>query len=194
MITKKVLLLLIICFEVLSQFLWRSCQNFKFISGFSSYDISLKLEDTIHNDTNMSFIIIRFFHNKITLTLSEILKQYLLLWDFRLIIDLVSFIGLVGVIFSFWYIFAEKKKTIRIAFITLVIAPVIIVFLPGGAFAASKLLLSAIFFVLSLYGWIRFLQPKKISTTRLIVLLVAFLISFFYYSANLDTTAYFCLK
>ncbi|HSW98164.1 MAG TPA: hypothetical protein VLF89_10140 [Candidatus Saccharimonadales bacterium] len=190
---KKIFIPFIICFELLSQFLWKACSNFKFITPFSFSDLALQLDDVIHNDEGVPFVIIRFFHNKLTLGVSDLIKKYILLWDFRLIIDLVSILGLVGILFAFWYILQEKRNTIKFSFTAIVLLPIVIVLFPNASYMFSRVVLTGVFLIISAYGWWNFLQKKN---TRVVVLtlLGTVIIAVLYYVTALGTTAYFCAK
>src|SRR5581483_9437747 len=95
---NKLLLFLTLCVELMAAYHWRLCTQFKFLDPFSLFDVSLKVDDFVHNDNGLPFWLIRVFHNKIDVAFFEIIKKYLLWWDPKLVFEIVSVIGLIGVI------------------------------------------------------------------------------------------------
>lgn len=188
---KAAYLFIIIIFEVAYLYLWRFCHGLKFISAISESDIALQLDDFIHNDSGSLFII-RIFHNKITLGFFELIKKYFLLWDFRIIVDLTSLFGLIGIIFALWILGSSKKSKLKIILIILFL-PILCVFLPNYLYPLPLYILFITYSLLSLSGWWLFAQKSK-TTVFQISFWGTLILSVCYFITFLNMIPYFCIK
>jgi hypothetical protein len=157
---NKVLLIIIIFVELNSLRLWMECQKFADRFEFSSFDVFLKLKEAINNDIGYSTYLVRFFHNKIALTLNQLTIKYLYFWDINFGVLLFSFIGYFGIICGFWYLVESKLKLKWIILITLLLLPFIEVLKIFNPFQLRFILITAPYFIFSLYGLWQFMKFK----------------------------------
>lgn len=153
-------------FMLFNLYQWHRCQGFGDHYFFSKYKIQLSLDDAIHNDTNIPFILIRFVHNKPVFALKSIFDTWLLYWDIKYIFTLFTPVGVLGLLFGFCQLFnlfvkarTKKPLLLGILIITLCLPFLTLFTFVKIHFYYQLIILSFPIFFLSLYGWNIFLSP-----------------------------------
>lgn len=164
MIIKKIYLLTFLALIIVYLSRWFSCTNFKPEYHFSIYDLKLVSDNLIHNDKNVSFYLIRFYHNKITLFITSLYTSYLLFWDIKFITDLFLFPGFAGIIFGviYGYKIILQRIWLKILILTMLAVPVIEYITNPAVYFPIKISIYAVPFVLfSLFGNIILIEKYK---------------------------------
>lgn len=173
---KLLFLTLVLIVEIISFSHWLPCHNFYDMYYFSGHDNSFQIDDAIHNDVGMPFWIIHLYHNKVTVSMFSILKNFILYWDFQFLINVLSFIGLFGILCAIFIIIDTKHNTrfIKLYLIILLFLPLIEIFkLIHIKFNIRLLVFFILLSGLSLWGFYKFLSKKR---TGIIYFLLLFLI------------------
>ena len=157
---EKLLITITVLLQLYILQLWLVCQRFADGFHFSAFDTKLIIEQGIHNDGGTTTHIARFFHNKLDISLTEIIGKYLQFWDFRFLILFISLIGIFGLFSGLWYLVQSKKKRSRIWIIitVLTILPLIEVFKISMPFWLRLFILYLPYVSFSLYGLWQFMQ------------------------------------
>jgi hypothetical protein len=176
----KILLFLLIgieCFVVLQ---WTQCTGFADHFHFSSFDLNLRLIESIHNDQGVPLWQVRLFHNKVTGAIFDVFAHYLQFWNLLFLTSLISLAGVIGLGVQFYYYFFKKKKALlsSLLLLTILLVPFVEIFYSQRIpFILRFMLLALPLVVWSVLGYRSLLMEKKINTKIIYVIL---LISFWY--------------
>jgi hypothetical protein len=165
----------ILFFEIFLISLWLPCQRIFEKLYFSSFDVLLKLDESIHNDIGYNTFLARFFHNKIIVSSTEIVNKYMLFWDIRSGLLLFSIIGYFGILYGFWTLLTKEKKTIKLwlAICILLLLPLIEIFNLPIPRVIRFVITTGPLYLFSLYGlWQFSIRYKKHGFIILILLAV----------------------
>jgi hypothetical protein len=112
---KKIILFVVILtaalveISMLTHWLFH-CKNFHDVTHLNLQSLLLQLQGEMSQDKGLPFVIIRFFHNKITDFTFTTLKLYFRFWDMLLQGELFPFVGVFGLIAAGWYFVTQKSK------------------------------------------------------------------------------------
>lgn len=164
---KKLILFAIIFTELIVIKPWTPCVSLKNEFNFSYKQLTIEIDDAIHNDSNLPIVYTRFFHNKPVFLIRTIINKWLNFFDINFLINSMSPIGFFGLLLGFWYIVISKKILV-FSYIALFI--VIIPFFEIVLFYNSNILLKFIYIflpriLLSVWAFNKFLSDK-ISTAN----------------------------
>ena len=107
---QKILLFFILLVQLYAVFQWTQCRDFIDQFHFSSFDLSLRLIDNIHNDKFVPIWEVRLFHNKVAGVAFDFFAQYLQFWNVSFLASFLSLAGVIGLAAQFYYFFSRKKK------------------------------------------------------------------------------------
>lgn len=165
---KKILLiasLVVISFQFKQ---WFTCHELKNIYHFSVYELQIILDDLIHNDTGLPFVLIRAYHNKITNSAIEVFKSYISYWDIKFLVNLLLPVGLFGLIWTFLY--GMKNKFVLFLTALALLLPFFEIFFKPAIYFPIKITLLALpLTTLSLFGLTIFLKQNDKKTSYLVV-------------------------
>lgn len=192
---EKALTLIVGVIEAWTIKSWLVCHDLRSMMDISSVNTKLQMEDYIHNDTNISFFVIRLFHNKLTGLFINMLDKYLKFWDVRFTSNVFSLIGVMGIFLGLWQVGIYKMPRLVKFFIfaALVLWP-----LPFSLnllhieFVYKLLLFITPYYILSLFGIWSFLQTNKKYTFTAVIILS--LISMWWFLLLPREVEYFCVK
>jgi hypothetical protein len=192
---EKLLIVTVGIIELMTIKSWLVCHNLQSMMDISSVNTKLQLEDYIHSDTNTSFFVIRFFHNKITGLFINTLDKYLKYWDIRFTSNVFSLIGVLGIFLGLWRVGQSKIKRIYkiLIFVLVIVWP-----LPFSlnvlhiSFVYKFLLFIMPYYILSLFGVWKFIKTHKKYTFTVVILLS--LLSIWWFILLPREIAYFCVK
>lgn len=159
---------------------WLNCLRLSDNFYISKFDLQLRLFESISNDAGQNVILTRFFHNKATGAIFDLINSYLSFFNFKFLISLVSLLGISMFLYGLYLYFNNKKKSIWLTtlLIFLVTFPLIeTIFRPN-----IDLTLKIIIFVIpisafSLFGSFNFLKTK--SYAHILIFIILLLISLF---------------
>lgn len=147
---------------------WYFCHNFKDPYYFSIHGLQINLDDLIHNDTGLPFSLIRFYHNKITVFAAATFSRYLLFWDIKFVLNLISFTGIFGLACALWY-----KRYPKILLILMFAFPLIEIFFKPAIIFPVKITLFALpLEIISLLGITKLLSVHNYSKKIYLLLLL----------------------
>jgi hypothetical protein len=178
---KRISILLAGIFLALFPFVqWSQCARFTDRFHFSPFDLQLRLIESIHNDSGVPLVLVRFFHNKLIGTLLDIFAIYTRYWELSFLVNIVSFLGIFG-FFAGIYYFQRKYSGNRILWFLLVV----IFFMPFiEVLAHPKFGLSMKLFlyylplnILVLFGIWHYVSCKQYWVLRLLSLVILIVIS-----------------
>jgi hypothetical protein len=192
---EKLLISVVAIIELITIKSWLVCHDLRSMMDISSVNTKLQLEDYIHNDTNTSMFVIRFFHNKISGLVINILDKYLKFWDIRFTSNVFSLVGVFGIVLGLWELGNYRIKILYkiILFLLLVIWPIpfSLNFL-HFAFEYKIFIFVFPYYILSLFGIWCFLQRNKKFTFSIVILLS--LLSIWWLILLPREIEYFCVK
>lgn len=191
----KILTLIVAGIELLTIKLWLICTDFRSMMDMSSVNIKLQLEDYIHNDTGSSMLLIRFFHNKLTGLVVNMLDKYLKYWDIRFISNIFSLVGVFGMVAGIWYLLhANIAKKYKIFFFCILIVWPIPYVLHGISltFTYKIFIFYFPYFILSLFGIWSYLRSNN-RYAYIVVILLSF-ISVWWFLLLPREISYFCTQ
>jgi hypothetical protein len=181
MIPTYIILIVIFVTQSLSATNWFFHNKLNERFHFSTFEILLKLQEQVYNDVGVDVLIVRFFHNKVTVGISELITKYLAYWESSFLIAILSLSGLFGILCGVWYIYSQKTASGYMLFLCFILAPFIEIFkLPlPETFRFGVFWL--IFSVFSLYGIQQFIKSHgKIGG---LVVVIIFLLGLVYSKA-----------
>lgn len=190
---KKILILFaLIILQLYSLFTFISNCNRNGNFYFSKPVLSLHLDELIHNDIDTPLLVVRFFHNKISLFFLQAFSNYIHFFDPLYLIRIVTLIGLAGILYYYW-ILSFRKKEHRFLWplgIFILIVPLVEVFFSNNISPLAKILLLILpIQLVSLIGYFFLLRLQK---TMLLSLLLLILSLFFI--VQLQLYPGFCLS
>jgi len=156
---NKFFLIIITAIQILALFRWIA-SNSDFPNNFyySSFDLHLRLMESIHNDINNPIWVVRLFHNKFTGSIFDVFACYLQFWSFQFLLNFISITGIVGILINFYYFFFERKRE-KIEFIFLALLLVLplleIFFLNKFAFVIRSVIMAIPFISWSILGYLK---------------------------------------
>lgn len=156
-------LLIIILFILFLWWLtpWYFCHGLKHPFHFSIYQLNFTLDNLIHNDISTPFALIRFYHNKITIFGIEFITRYLLFWDIKFLVNIISFTGVFGLLCGIWYFGKDilHKWYLKLLIIMILLFPIVEIFInPPIVFPLKITLFSLPFEIFSLLGITKLLE------------------------------------
>ena len=193
---NKIISLTVLIIELSTARFWLGCRDFRSLVYLSSVNTKLQLEEYIHNDTGVSFFLVRLFHNKLIGLCVNILDRYLKFWDIRFTSNTFSFIGVFGFIFFVWYLVTSKLKLIYKIIILVIIFlwPLLLIFFEIHTEFLYKFLLFIFpYYIFSTIGIWQFLERKR-GWKRLIIITVLCIVSLWWFIILPKEVAYFCIK
>src|SRR5260221_6889228 len=158
---KSFLIILAGITEYLTLQMWFACKDFTDIFHHSSINLTLQIEDLVHAEKGTSLFLTRLFTNKITDEVLDLLRFYMQFWDIRFGSIWFSLLGYLGILFGFYYIFANtKKKWYHWVMLTmlLVLPWIEIMIEPHVSILIKSIYLWFPFSLFSLYGIYQFLS------------------------------------
>ena len=127
--TKKILIVIFLIFIYLFR-IWQTtgCRQFR---GFYFNPLSIKInvESQIGTDININRNVSRFFHNKISAGIHEIVKSYALTLEPRLLLEILGPVGISLVAISIFCVF-KNKAMLKFTHLLIVLATSFILILP----------------------------------------------------------------
>lgn len=156
---------------------WQTTGCLNFVNlRFSPKNIKINVESQVGQDRTERRNLSRFFHNKITASIYEVLKSYSSVFEPRSLFEMLGPIGLLLVIVTVFNIAKSRKKLILWHTILIVLSPVLIILVLSPKIGFW--LRSLVWYTFSLWGLIFFSKHWKaiIAFTFFIVL------TFFYFS------------
>lgn len=189
---RKILLLIILIISIVQIKSWFSCHDFKETFHFSKYPVLLELDNLVHNDTGLPFVLIRFYHNKIAQSAISIFSSYLRFWDVKFLVNLFLPIGIFGLVWGFLY--GLKTRMIQILSLLILILPLVeILFKPLLYFPIKIIAFSLPLLIISLFGISVFLRDKRGKSPYLVVVVILLLSTWWLFAMPKDLGT-FCLK
>lgn len=174
---------------------WIVCKKFADQFYFSSFDLKLRLIEAIHNDSGIPLFWVRIFHNKVVGTAIDVYNNYVHYWDITFLVQLLSFVGVFGLLCCIWYLFQKKCRTwMWILFIVSLVMPIFetiithhLPFVIQLGFIAVPLL------TMSFFGWHKFLISRNRYRYGLFILLAA-LSLIWLFGASVRINPILCLR
>lgn len=171
---------------------WGGCNRFGDQFHFSYFDLTLRLQEGIHNDTDIPIFLVRLFHNKAAGTLLDIFRETIRFWDISFLISLLSFVGLFGYAYGIFKLYERKKMLFLISAIFIFTFQLLeILGFLRFAFEIKILFLLFYFDSIALYGLSQFLKKNFIRITIPLILLALSLWWIYVFPFN---PLNFCLK
>lgn len=161
---KTILLALIILVEIFTIKSWFVCNKFADFFHFSLLDLSLRVDEAVHTDGGVTVAGVRLFHNKAIGTMIDVFRDFLHYWDIVFLENFLSLVGVVGILFAFWYLFQKSKKKpyiIAIFLFVVVIQFVEIFLMPNVNFSIKAVLLFVPLAIITLVGWNEYIEKNK---------------------------------
>lgn len=189
---KKILLSLITVISIgYSARLWFVCQKFIDQFYFSSLDLQLRMVEAIHTDSQTPLFFVRFFHNKLTGSLIDVFRSYVLYYDVRFLLSLVGFTGFICALAGVYYLLVERKHKLLYVFLMLFfVFPFLSIFFRSIIpYQVWLIGFSLIVSVLSIYGIYRL----KWNTWLLSVFVLSLLVTIWYQSIYTPLVLRFCM-
>lgn len=173
---------------------WLTCKQFQGILQYSQNAFTLHLEEYIHNDKEVSLLLTRIIHNKITVFTSDFLNTYLRFFDSNFLFSFLTIVGVFGFLLGLWYVKEKRKNKIYLGLVVLVmVIPFIEVafssFLP---YLIRLLLIWISFQSLAFSGLTTFLI--KAGKNKLIFFSILLAFSFSWIVVFADKMMLFCIK
>ncbi len=178
MIIKKIYLLTFLALTIIYMSRWFSCTNFKPEYHLSFNYLKLASDNLIHNDINVPFILIRIYHNKITLFLTSLYTSYLLFWDIKFLSSLFMFSGLLGIFAGFLYGYLDiiRKWSLKLIIGAMLLFPAIEFILnPKINFALKISIYSMPYVLFSIFGYNKLIERYKGYKIYIILIVVLFI-------------------
>ncbi|HZE87772.1 MAG TPA: hypothetical protein VE090_06260 [Methylomirabilota bacterium] len=172
---QKILIFLILFIELFVLFQWIKCNNFVDSFHYSSFDLQLRLIDSIHLDKSIPIWEVRLFHNKFVGFVFDIFAEYLQFWNIAFLASFLSLIGAVGLAIQFYYFVSKKKKHVLlwIIFFAILVVPFIEILSSFTVpFTARLILIALPFVVWSTLGWWQLVKQKNINWKIIGIMLV----------------------
>jgi hypothetical protein len=193
---KYFVIILVAGIEYITLRSWLVCKAFTDVFHHSSVDLKLQLLDYVHTEKGTSLLLTRLFNNKFDIGFFDYVRFYLQFWDIRFGSIWFSLIGYVGILFGFYYLFSEKKKTLYhwIALVIILILPLIeIIIEPHVSILIKSSYLWLPFILFSLYGSYQFLSHGNLKK-RLIIICAIVLLSILWLAFLPNDMPRYCVK
>lgn len=178
MIIKKLYLFTFLALIIVYLSRWFSCTNFKPEYHLSLNYLKLESDNLIHNDINVPFILIRAYHNKITLFLTSLYTSYLLFWDIKFLSHLLLFSGLLGIMSGFAYGYENifRNLWVKVLVLTMLVFPLMEFIVNPAIYFPLKISLYSLPYVLfSIFGNIKLIERYKGYKIYFILIVVLFI-------------------
>lgn len=172
----NILLLIILLVQIYAVYQWTACHDFSGSFHFSSFDLSLRLIDSIHSDHNVPLWMVRLFHNKMIGTGFDIFAAYLQFWSLTFLAGFISLAGIFGMGVSFYYFFAKKKTVLLwIIFLLVVLIPFgeVLNLVNRFPFTVRIALVALPYLLWSMLGYRKLLQTERINTKIIDLIIIA---------------------
>ena len=189
---KKIIILISFFVGVFALRTWFQCVNFADPIHFSSFDMSLKLIEAVHNDVGFAPNVVRIYHNKLSLGIILIFNSYLHFWDIRFMPLLISPVLYFGLWSGFWNLFKSKIKAKWIIFLVILLLPFVEIFKLDLEYKIRLMIIVIPMFVFSLYGLWKFIEKDKWPKSLLLVLLI--IVSIWYIAIFQNDIFFNCFK
>lgn len=195
MIMKNVLLTIFLLTELLALKSWLGCVNIQDKFHLSFANLRLQTNESISNDKGLPQIIGRFFHNKVTDGFFEFFRAFFSYWEPAFLINLLSFIGFIGILFGFYYLFKGKKHFIVIAAIIFLLGYITfeILFNFNSYFMLKLFILAIPYYIISFFGISQFIRYNR-TYWALVILTIFIIISIVWIAAFQHTVYNLCIK
>lgn len=168
------LLTIIVIIEFFAINSWFVCTKFADFFHFSLFDLILRLEEGMHNDSGVPLYIVRIFHNKAVGTFVDVYKHFLYYWDILFLANFISIIGVIGLFFAVWYVFQKnsQKRYIVPIFLFLITIQFVEIFLkPNINFTLKIFCFFIPLVILSLFGWSEYMQRNNKTSIWIVLIL-----------------------
>jgi len=175
----KLKYLIFITLVILFGYLLRNmlvCTNYNGNFHYSSVVDSFHLKQLIANEGSTSIILVRIFHNKLTLFAFDIFGRYMQFFDISYLIKILSLAGLLGLLNFYYLLLSQKIKNKFIDYfgVLILMFPLLEIFqITKQNFLIKMILLIIPYQIASFIGTLSFLkQNKKFSIALYFVLLI----------------------
>jgi len=175
----KLKYLILIVLVILFGYLLRSvlvCTNYNGNFHYSSVVDSFHLKQLIANEGSTSIILVRIFHNKLTVFLFDIFGRFIQFFDIFYLIKILGLAGLFGLLYFYFLLFSRKikNKLINVFGVVIPLFPVLEIFqVTGRSFLLKLIILILPYQIASFIGVLSFLkQNKKLFIVFYFVLLI----------------------
>ncbi len=161
---KIALLTLITIIEIFTIKSWFFCNKFAEFFHFSLFDLSLRINEAVHNDSGISPFIVRFFHNKAVGIFFDGFRNFLRYWDILFLINFLSLAGFIGLLLVAFYSFQKKRVrsyTLPVFILVLLLELLEIFLKPNVGYHFKIICLFVPLFLLSLIGWSEYIKENK---------------------------------
>ena len=175
----KLKYLIPIILVILFGYLLRSvlvCTNYNGNFHYSSVVDFFHLKQLIANEGSPSIILVRIFHNKLTVFLFDIFGRFIQFFDIFYLIKILGLAGLFGLLYFYFLLFSRKikNKLINVFGVVIPLFPVLEIFqVTGRSFLLKLIILILPYQIASFIGVLSFLkQNKKLFIVFYFVLLI----------------------
>lgn len=192
---RGIAIILLLISEFFFMRLWLVCKELRDFFYFSMQNVQLIIIDHIHNDVGVPLLFVRILHNKVTVTVIELIRHYLYFWDVRFLLPFISPLGVFAVFLGFWYLLRSKMPTLqKIVFLLILLSvPLIEMILkPQLSFGLRLIILGIPYIFLSLVGVWHFLSTKQL--VRYLIFVVLFMLSLWWFFIFQNELLNFCVK
>lgn len=172
---RKIIFIAVAVIDFITLRFWFACSHLEDRFYFSRFDMQLRLDDVIHNDTGVPYFIIHLFHNKLIQTVIDVVKEYILFWDPVFLIQLLSFVGFFGFIYGLYKLGIKKqrRKLFLIWFISISVIQLWILLPPPNPFLLTTGLIAVLCQAVAFYGLWQFTAQKKWYVYIVLLILIA---------------------
>lgn len=190
---KYIILGIIITIQIFAFRVWTLCKFFGDYFHLSTYDLSLRINESINNDHGMSLSLIRVLHNKVIGILFDLFRHYMHFWDISFLVYVFSFTGIFGLVLGVWYItkLSRIKRTSIFTFL-LVIPFIEILKNPDMGYMIKIIVYSLPYLVVIIYGYLKYLE--NLTRQKLITLLVLGIMSIWWIMVMGVYALRYCIK
>lgn len=169
---KRIIIFCVFIIELVSLRSWFVCSDLINKFHFSSFDVTLKIQEAISNDIGYAPLLARFFHNKLTFSINAVMASYLQFWDIRFGVMLFMLVGYFGIFCGLWYLISSKYRYKWLVFIFLLLLPFIEVFHMFQLYQLRFVLLVLPYFSVSIYGIWQFMKAHKKKVQVILIILI----------------------
>lgn len=171
---KKIIIFSAILIQLMFLYKWVDKTSFLDKYHYSSPFLQIKIDNAIHNDINQPIGLIRFYHNKISFFLNDIFDRWLLYYDIKLVVILISPVGAFGFYIGiFNLLFTKKTALSKILLFFIFSLPVMeTLFKPDVDFSIKIALLTFSYIFVSFIGLTKFFPAKLISLRCLSIIIL----------------------
>lgn len=158
-----ILIFLVILFGYLLK-MHLTCADYNGNFHYSSYVNSFHIKELITTENNTPIIIVRLFHNKLTVLLFDIFSRYIQFFNIFYLVNILGLAGLFGLLYFYYSLFAQRIKNIFIKIfgvLTLLIPFLEIFQLTKQTFSLKLLIIILPYQIAALIGTLLFIKGKK---------------------------------